>query len=182
MVNETSARALAYFATMRRVASILMVLLWMAGGLGSAAAQSSNVDTVTSDKLTKYLHKNRLPMVGAQVSKTSSGRQLMLYGYVATDFGKTDAVTKSKRYLQDSTVSVVNNIRVNPQLRHLKRGSPDQSPPDQMGDSSRMPPRADWENTFDNTLRSGGATPSNDPALNMPPPGGPAPVPPGSSW
>ncbi len=105
----------------------------------------------------------------------------MLYGYVATDFGKTDAVTKSKRYLQDSTINIVNNIQVNPQVRHLKR-KPDQDAPAQMGDSNRMPPRADWENTFDDTLHTGGATPSNDPALKMPPPGGPAPVPPGSSW
>jgi hypothetical protein len=164
---------------MRRVASILIVLLCIA--CGSAAAQSSGVDAAASDKLTKYLHKNRLPMVGAQVLNTSSGRRLMLYGYVATDFGKTDAVTKSKRYLQDSSISVVNNIQVNPQVRHLKR-QPDQDAPAQMGDSNRMPPRADWENTFDDTLRTGGATPSNDPALKMPPPGGPAPVPPGSSW
>ena len=123
-------------------------------------------------------------MVGAQISNTTSGRQLMLYGYVATDFGKEDAVTKSKRYLRDSTIAVVNNIRVNPQLKHLKHLPPpsDESASGQMGDSNRMPPRADWENTFDNTLRSGGAVPSNDPALKMPPPGGPAPVPPGGTW
>jgi hypothetical protein len=154
----------------------------MACAVSTAAAQSGNVDTATSEKLTKYLHKNRLPMVGAQISNTSSGRQLMLYGYVATDFGKSDAVTKSKRYLHDSNIAVVNNIQVNPQLRHLKKRVPDEGAPDQMGDSNRMPPRADWENTFDETLRAGGATPSNDPALKMPAPGGPAPVPPGGSW
>lgn len=123
-------------------------------------------------------------MVGAQISNTRSGRQLMLYGYVATDFGKDDAVTKSKRYLGDSTIAVVNNIRVNPQLKHLKRRpSSDESAPDPMGDSNPTPGRkADWENTFDDTLRSGNAMPSNDPALKMPPPGGPAPVPPGGSW
>ena len=137
--------------------------------IGIAAAQSSNVDTAASDKLTKYLHKNRLPMVGAQISNTSAGRQLMLYGFVATDFGKSDAAAKSKRYLHDSTIAVINNIRVNPELRHLKR------PPSDEGsmDSGATPPRADWENTFDNTLRSGGATPSNDPNLNMPPSGPP---------
>ena len=63
---------------------------------GIAAAQSSNVDNATSAKLTKYLHNHRLPMVGAQISNTDAGRQLMLYGFVATDFGKDDAVTKSK--------------------------------------------------------------------------------------
>ena len=42
-----------------------------------------------------------------------------------------------------------------------------------MDSGAAPPPRADWENTFDNTLRSGGANPSNDPNLNMPPPGPP---------
>ena len=79
--------------------------------IGTAAAQSGNVDKATSGKLTKYLHKHRLPMVGAQITDTRSGRQLMLYGYVATDFGKGDAVTKSKRYLHDPTIAVINNIR-----------------------------------------------------------------------
>jgi len=107
----------------------------------------------------------------------------MLYGFVATDFGKDDAVTKSKSYLHDSTIAVVNNIRVNPQLKHLKRPPPsDESAPGQMDSGAMPPPRADWENTFDETLRSGGASPSNDPALKMPAPGGSAPVPPGGSW
>jgi hypothetical protein len=147
-------------------------------------AQSSGVDTTASAKLTKHLHKNRLPMVGAQISNSPSGRQLMLYGYVATDFGKADAVTKSKRFLHDSTIAVVNNIRVNPQLRHSQRPPTSRdNASEQMGAGGMTPPpRADWENTFDDTLRSGGATPSNDPALKMPAPGGPAPVPPGGSW
>jgi len=167
---------------MRRIAQILIALLCMLYAIGTAAAQSSNVDKTASDKLTRYLHKNRLPMVGAQISNTPSGRQLMLYGFVATDFGKGDAVTKAKRYLHDSTIAVVNNIRVNPELRHLKRPPPSQTGPYSMDSGAPPPPRADWENTFDNTLRSGGVTPSNDPALKMPSSGGPAPAPPGSNW
>jgi hypothetical protein len=164
--------------------SLIAVVICMVCAVGSAAAQSSNVDETASAKLTKYLHKHRLPMVGAQISNTSSGRQLMLYGFVASNFGKDDAVTKSRRFLQDSTIAVVNHIRVDPQLKHLKRPPPsDESAADPMGDSNSMPPpKADWERTFDNTLRSGGATPSNDPALRMPSPGGPAPVPPGGTW
>jgi hypothetical protein len=168
---------------MRRNAQILIAVLCMTCVVGIAAAQSSSVDTTTSAKLTKYLHAHRLPMVGAQISNTPSGRQLMLYGFVATDFGKDDAVTKSKTFLHDSTISVVNNIRVNPQLKHMKSLPPsNESTPDQMESRSAPPPRADWENTFDDTLRSGGVTPSNDPALKMPAPGGPAPVPPGATW
>jgi hypothetical protein len=168
---------------MRRSGQILIVILCMVSVANLVIAQPSGVDTTASAKLTKYLHKNRLPMVGAQISNTSSGRQLMLYGYVATDFGKADAVTKSKRFLHDSTIAVVNNIRINPQLKHSQRPPPSgDNPSEQMGNSNPLPPRADWENTFDNTLRAGGATPSNDPALKMPAPGGPAPVPPGGSW
>jgi hypothetical protein len=151
----------------KRSVQILIAMLCMLCAIGTAAAQSSNVDSPASDKLTKYLHKNRLPMVGGQISNTSAGRQLMLYGYVATDFGKSDAAAKAKRYLHDPTIAVVNNIRVNPELRHLKRAP---TPDEGSMDSGAAPPRADWENTFDNTLRSGGASPSNDPSLNMPPP------------
>jgi hypothetical protein len=145
-------------------------------------AQSANVDKSTSDKLTKYLHTHRLPMVGAQITNTDSGRQLMLYGYVATDFGKDDAVTKSKKYLHDSSIPVTNNIRVNSQLKHLKRQAPVEEGPSSMDSGLTPPARADWENTVDDTLRAGGASPSNDPALKMPAPGGPAPVPPGATW
>jgi hypothetical protein len=171
---------------MKRCAQILIGVICTMFAAGMVAAQPSNVDTATSAKLTKYLHNHRLPMVGAQISNTEAGRQLMLYGFVASDFGKDDAVTKSKTYLHDSTIAVTNNIRVNPQLKHLKhsQSSPasDESSSDPMDSGMSPPPRADWENTFDNTLRSGGVTPSNDPALNMPAPGGPAPVPPGGMW
>jgi hypothetical protein len=159
----------------------MMLLLSLLCLSGIAMAQSGSIDSAASDRLTKYLHKNRLPMVGAQVSNTSSGRQLMLFGYVATDFGKADAVGKSTRFLHEPNIRVINNIQVDPQVRHLKKHAPKDQGPVDMGESNR-PPRANWENTFDDTLRSGGATPSNDPSLSMPPPAGPAPAPRGSSW
>lgn len=166
---------------MRRYRQYISIVILFTGciAIGTAAAQSSSVDSSASAKLTKYLHTHRLPMVGAQVSNTPGGRQLMLYGFVATDFGKQDAVTKSRNFLHDSSIAVVNNIKVDPQVRQLKRPA-NGNGGDQSGDI-RMPPRADWENTFDDTLRSGGVTPSNDPALKMPPPG-PAPMPPGGAW
>jgi hypothetical protein len=168
---------------MKRIAQILIAIICTLGAIGGAAAQSNVVDKTTSAKLTKYLHSHRLPMVGAQISDTSSGRHLMLYGFVATDFGKDDAETKAKAFLHDSTIAVVNNIRVNPQLKHMKIAPPSsESASGDMGSGATPPPRADWENTFDNTLRAGGAMPSNDPALKMPAPGGPAPVGPGGTW
>jgi hypothetical protein len=166
---------------MRRIFTIALAALLciISESATPASAQPANVDQTTSDAVTKYLHTHKLPMVGAQVSNTSSGRHLMLYGFVATDFGKKDAETKSKRYLQDSSIAIVNNIRVNPQLRHLKKRPPAsyEGGGDEAGNPNAMPPKADWERTFDSTLRAGRATPSNDPSLNMPPPGPGAPAP-----
>jgi hypothetical protein len=165
---------------MRKIFAIAIgtLLYLMCGGV-IVSAQPANVDQTTSDGVTKYLHTHKLPMVGAQVSNTSAGRQLMLYGFVATDFGKQDAETKSRRYLHDSSIAIVNNIRVNPQIRHLKKhNNPSNEGGGAQADNpNAMPPRADWENTFDKTLRAGGATPSNDPALNMPSPGPSGPPP-----
>ena len=169
---------------MKRVVLIALGAILIAATIVArpALAQNASVDQAASDFVTRYLHKHRLPMVGAQITKGASGPQMMLYGFVATDFGKQDAETKARRSLHDTTMPIVNNIRVNPQLRHLKKhetfGDDDQAaaPP------NAAPPAADWERTVDDTLRAGGATPSNDPALKMPPPGGPAPVPPGANW
>jgi hypothetical protein len=151
----------------------------------TASAQNANVDQNASDSVTKYLHKHRLPMVGAQITNGASGRQMMLYGFVATNFGKQDAETKARQSLHDPTIPIVNSIRVNPQLHHLKKhdaASEDDQASGVPNSPNAMPPAADWEHTVDDTLRAGGATPSNDPTLNMPPPGGPAPVPPGATW
>ena len=147
-----------------------------------AAAQSASVDQNSSDLVTKYLHKHRLPMVGAQISNGTTGRQMMLYGFVATDFGKQDAEKKARLALHDPGIPIVNNIRVNPQLHHLKKHNSSGDDDQAAAPSDATPPPADWEHTVDDTLRAGGATPSNDPALKMPPPGGPAPVPPGGNW
>jgi hypothetical protein len=154
-----------------------------------ATAQVSapaNVDRGTSDALSKYFHKNRLPMVGAQVSTTADGkRHVMLYGYTATDFGRRDAEQKARDFLHDPSVLVANRIQVNPRLRKSRHGSaepPAQEQGPSAGDDVRFPADADWERQVDETLRAGGASPSNDPNLRMPAPGGPAPAPPGEHW
>lgn len=74
-------------------------------------------DRVQSTALTSYLQNNRLPLVGAQVFTNSSGdRRVILHGFVATDFGKQDAVAKSRRYLNEPRLPVVNRIVVRPEL------------------------------------------------------------------
>jgi hypothetical protein len=70
-----------------------------------------------SRALTGYLKQRKLPLVGAQVLRGTDGqRRVVLYGFVGTDFGKSDAVTKTRRFLHDSTVEVDNRINVRPEL------------------------------------------------------------------
>lgn len=72
-------------------------------------------DRSQSAALTNYLQKRRLPLVGAQVF-TNGDRRVMLHGFVATDFGRQDAAVKSRRYMNDPRLSVVNRIVVRPEL------------------------------------------------------------------
>ena len=43
-------------------------------------------------------------------------RQAILYGYVATPFGKADAVDKAREFLNDSGAQVDNRIKIEPDL------------------------------------------------------------------
>jgi len=71
--------------------------------------------------LTTYLRKNRLPLVGAQVLSSPDGqKRLVLYGFVASDFGKHDAETKALAHLGGSGFTVENRIAVRPEIEHLK--------------------------------------------------------------
>ena len=145
----------------------------------------ANVDRSTSDSLSKHFHKHRLPMVGAQVSTTADGkRHLMLYGYTATEYGKHDAEKVARDFLHDPSILIANRIQVNPRLRKGHSAQQPQTPQDEgqsAGGEHRFPADADWERQVDETLRAGGASPSNDPNLKMPQPGGPAPAPPPGS-
>ncbi len=75
------------------------------------------IDSPQSQGLTDYLKHHDLPLVGAQVVTSSSGgQQVILFGFVASDFGKTDAEQKARRYLKDPTVVVDNRIKIRPDL------------------------------------------------------------------
>ncbi|MBV8771568.1 MAG: hypothetical protein JO166_04430 [Deltaproteobacteria bacterium] len=70
-----------------------------------------------SQALTEYLKQRKLPLVGAQVLRRTGGRRMVvLYGFVGSDFGKTDAASKARRFLHDSSVEVDNRINVRPEL------------------------------------------------------------------
>ncbi len=76
------------------------IALAMIGTPAAALAQDFTVDSAASDALTNYLRQNRLPLVGAQIGKAPAGaRRLVLYGYVATQQGKSDAESKAVAYM-----------------------------------------------------------------------------------
>jgi hypothetical protein len=80
-------------------------------------AANAAVDNSQSTALTNYLHSRQLPLVGARVLASSGGpRQAILYGYVATPFGKADAVDKAREFLNDSGAQVDNRIKIEPDL------------------------------------------------------------------
>ncbi len=73
--------------------------------------------------LTDYLKAHNLPLVGASMVSGPSGRQLTLYGFVATDQGKADAENDVRRVLQDPHVAVVNRIVVKPELLAMSQSA-----------------------------------------------------------
>jgi hypothetical protein len=75
------------------------------------------IDSPQSQGLSDYLKHHSLPLVGAQVvTSPSGGKQVILFGFVASDFGKTDAEQKTRHYLKDPTLVVDNRIKISPEL------------------------------------------------------------------
>ncbi len=105
--------------------------------LPAARAETPVPDTEQSARLTDYLHAHRLPLVGAQVLSSGTGRSVLLYGYTATDFGKGDAEVKARQFLKDSDFVISNHIRVRPELSSMR------SPSRSASSSSAFPPGAD---------------------------------------
>ncbi|MBV8453142.1 MAG: hypothetical protein JOZ29_12865 [Deltaproteobacteria bacterium] len=102
-------------------------------GSGSYSGRSSDPHFDTSgytpeqsesQALTEYLKQRKLPLVGAQVLRGADGRRMVvLYGFVGSDFGKADAVKKTRLFLRDSTVNVDNRINVRSELLVSNRPS-----------------------------------------------------------
>jgi hypothetical protein len=95
---------------------------------------SSLTDSQLGQQLTDYFKGHRLPLVGAQAYTDNSGsRQVVLFGMVATSFGKSDAAQKAASLLNDPAIAVVNRIRIDPTLIAAS-GAPEQ--PAQNADSN----------------------------------------------
>jgi len=88
--------------------------------------KNAHVDQAQSEGLTNYLKAHHLPLVGAQVLSAPGGeRQVILFGFVATDYGKGDAESKARRYINDPAASLDNRIKIEPTLAkpNTSRGS-----------------------------------------------------------
>ncbi len=116
-----------------RVALVLTILLV---GLRAAFAEHFTLDSATSGALTHHLHKNRLPLVGAQVLSADDGtRKVILYGYVATSKGRYDAEQRARDYLGGGDMEVDNRVVIEPSVRKTH-------PPATENDYGAMPPPA----------------------------------------
>ncbi|MBV8453651.1 MAG: hypothetical protein JOZ29_15475 [Deltaproteobacteria bacterium] len=107
-----------------------LMAFWIAALLIVAVAtfaQSYKVDAGDSQSLTTYLRQHRLPLVGAQVLGDAAGnRRIVLYGFVATEFGKNDAAREALAYIESgmragrSAPQVENRIEIRPEIARMK--------------------------------------------------------------
>jgi hypothetical protein len=83
------------------------------------------IDSAGSQGLSDYLKSHSLPLVGAQVvTSGSGGKQVILFGFVASEFGKADAEQKARHYLKDASIVVDNRIKISPELGGMRAGAP----------------------------------------------------------
>ncbi|MGH7780648.1 MAG: hypothetical protein ACREQR_12555 [Candidatus Binataceae bacterium] len=147
----------------REGAAIILAMLILLAATAVHARQY-HVDQGSSAALTKYLHKHRLPLVGAQVMRDDAGTpQLNLYGFVATDAGRADAVRKAERFLSAGEVPVVNSIQVNPSIN--SHGADDGAANAPPGSATAPNSSQQWSNAMQGIYKNG--------AQPLPSPGAP---------
>jgi hypothetical protein len=135
-----------------------MILILAIGGV--ARAQNYVIDQGTSDALTKYLHMNELPMVTAQFSTSPGGsKQLILTGFVATQFGRNDAERIANAYLNDPSVNLVEQILLDPHVEDLR--APPGAAAAASGAQSPNSPDQLWNKTMQGIYKNGGQAPSS---------------------
>ncbi len=86
--------------------------------------------------LTDYFKTHELPLVGANVVDDKDGRQVILYGFVATPLGKADAEAQARRIFRDPKVVVVNRIAVRPELLTMDKSAPSVEDSSAMGSAA----------------------------------------------
>jgi hypothetical protein len=142
---------------MRALVSAMIVMIAMGG---VARAQNYVIDQGTSDALTKYLHMNELPMVTAQFSTSPGGsKQLILTGFVATQFGRNDAERIANSYLNDPSVNLVDQILLDPHVEDMR--APQGSAAAASGAQTPSSPDQLWNKTMQGIYKNGGQSPSS---------------------
>jgi len=140
-----------------RVLVTAMIAMIAIGGV--ARAQNYVIDQGTSDAITKYLHMNELPMVTAQFSTSPGGsKQLILTGFVATQFGRNDAERIANAYLNDPSVNLVDQILLDPHVEDL-RPPPGSAAAASSAQSPNSPDQL-WNKTMQGIYKNGGQAPS----------------------
>ncbi len=131
-----------------RAAILLTALLLIAAH--AVHAQQYHVDQASSTALTKYLHRHRLPLVGAQVMRDEAGNpKVNLYGFVATDSGRADAERKAQRFLGVSEVPVTNSIQINPSINSQSAATA------QPGSAPAQNSNRQWNNAMQGIYKNG---------------------------
>ena len=106
---------------LRRFLFAILVGVQLLSGAGPARAQDYTADRAAGDELTAYLRRHHLPLVSAEVLKTTDGdERVVLYGFVASDFGKGDAKIKALEHIGKKGIPVENRIVVRPEIGRLK--------------------------------------------------------------
>jgi hypothetical protein len=144
---------------LRRVRALVSVIIVMVAMSSVARAQNYVIDQGTSDAITKYLHMNELPMVTAQFSTSPGGsKQLILTGFVATQFGRNDAERIGAAYLNDPGVNMVDQILLDPHVEDMRppAGSAAAAP----GSQSPNSPDQLWNKTMQGIYKNGGQAPA----------------------
>ena len=143
----------------RRVRALVSVIIIMSA-CGVARAQNYAIDQRTSDAITKYLHMNELPMVTAEFSTSPGGaKQLILTGFVATQFGRNDAERIANAYLNDLSVNMVDQILLDPHVEDLR--APPGAAAAASGAQSPSSPDQLWNRTMQGIYKNGGQSPSS---------------------
>ena len=144
---------------MRRVQALVSAIIVMLAMGGVARAQNYVIDQGTSDAITKYLHMNELPMVTAQFSTSPGGsKQLILTGFVATQFGRDDAERIATGYLNDPSVKMVDQILLDPHVEDMRGAQPVRQA--HAGSQSPSSPDQLWNKTMQGIYKNGGQTPA----------------------
>jgi hypothetical protein len=110
---------------MRQLCLMLIIALALSAAAVCASLAADPGDEA-NDTLSAYLHARRLPLVEArQITDDRGAESVLLYGYVATDYGKRDAEDEARDYLDDPDITIINRIKVRPELLTLGKSGAD---------------------------------------------------------